>query len=408
MRRAYKVLMAVLLLLCLAGTVQAGILAEVEDIFVRSEIGGYVYAGFEQTERPRVRSAELNGTEVHIQFNTNLVGHGQKAYTLPVEAAARQVTKQAMAYVIKELFELSPAIDKVLVEVWAPVYIDKYGNVEEHHVGSLSMARSTYRKVNWEMASIDIIAGLFAETWTSVTAQRDPGETARQMLRLAWSGEIEEALQYWHPAVDRNLARVFLEAMAEAAAEQGAYVMLAIIDLVSFDVQPIGYDRFIVTPTFSGEPFDDATRLMVQRYEGKCVMLLPGQAFDAEGIVSEEGIVFWRAADRPDPNIDYRTGTLAMLNKDYETLRAYTSQVVPDVFVAESVAEVPDEEEEPLMPLIKAYAATLKQEVTYIDPFTAVLGEKDKRTAMRWEDGMWKMLPPLGLEVVYEDYEEGL
>jgi len=60
------------------------------------------------------------------------------------------------------------------------------------------------------------------------------------------------------------------------------------------------------------------------------------------------------------------------------------------------------------MPLIKAYAATLKQEVTYIDPFTAVLGEKDKRTAMRWEDGMWKMLPPLGLEVVYEDYEEGL
>lgn len=97
-----------------------------------------------------------------------------------------------------------------------------------------------------------------------------------------------------------------------------------------------------------------------------------------------------------------------MLNKDYETLRAYTSQVVPDVFVAESVAEVPDEEEEPLMPLIKAYAATLKQEVTYIDPFTAVLGEKDKRTAMRWEDGMWKMLPPLGLEVVYEDYEEGL
>jgi len=47
--------------------------------------------------------------------------------------------------------------------------------------------------------------------------------------------------------------------------------------------------------------------------------------------------------------------------------------------------------------------------VNYIDPLTAALGgEEGQRTAMRWEDGMWKLLHPIGMEVVYEDYEEGL
>ncbi|MGI6673222.1 MAG: hypothetical protein ACOX53_02630 [Limnochordia bacterium] len=53
--------------------------------------------------------------------------------------------------------------------------------------------------------------------------------------------------------------------------------------------------------------------------------------------------------------------------------------------------------------------ATREEEVNYIDPLTAALGgEEGQRTAMRWEDGMWKLLHPIGMEVVYEDYEEGL
>ena len=110
-------------------------------------------------------------------------------------------------------------------------------------------------------------------TWSDPD-ERDPGETARQMLRLAWAGEIEKALEFWHPAADRALVSACLEAMAEAAAEQGTYVMLSMVDLVSFDAQPIGYDRYIVTPMLNGKLFDNATRLMVQRYGGKCAIPL--------------------------------------------------------------------------------------------------------------------------------------
>lgn len=385
------------------------LIIQAHKIMENSEIGPYVYYGFTETDKPRLRNIEIADDQLFVQLNTNIVYMDTFAYMGPLDTSARFVTKQIAAHFVKDFFDITDHIERVIFEVWAPVYIDKYGNVEECPVGRLSMDRITYNKINWEMASLNIIADLFEEQWNDHIAIRDPGELTRKMLRLSWSGDIQGAMQLWHPAVNTHLLRIFIESMHSGAVNQGSYLLTSIIDLIDFKVKPIGYDRYIVTPKLNDTIFDDATRLMLQKYDDGFVFLLPGSAFDSKGLISKSGADFLQANDRPDPNIAYKTAVLAMLQKDYDTFRQYTSELTPNEFVQESIDSIPEANEEmPLDPL-KLYIMSLDHSVTIVDPFTVVLSkETDQRTAMRWENEMWKMLPPPAMEILFENYREGL
>lgn len=149
------------------------LIIQAHKIMENSEIGPYVYYGFTETDKPRLRNIEIADDQLFVQLNTNIVYMDTFAYMGPLDTSARFVTKQIAAHFVKDFFDITDHIERVIFEVWAPVYIDKYGNVDDVYLGQLEMDKQTYNKVNWDMANIDIITNLLEEVWVEKITLRD-------------------------------------------------------------------------------------------------------------------------------------------------------------------------------------------------------------------------------------------
>ncbi|HHY08785.1 MAG TPA: hypothetical protein GX530_09805 [Corynebacteriales bacterium] len=149
------------------------LMIQAHKIMENSKIGPYVYYGFTETDKPRLRNIEIVDNQLIVQLNTNIVYMDILAYSGPLDSSARLVTKQIAAHFVRDFFNLTDNVERVIFEIWAPIYIDKYGNVDDFCLGKLAMDRQTYNKVNWDMASIDIIANLLESAWIEKITLRD-------------------------------------------------------------------------------------------------------------------------------------------------------------------------------------------------------------------------------------------
>lgn len=235
----------------------------------------------------------------------------------------------------------------------------------------------------------------------------DPTMAVREMLKLYWSGQIDEGLKLWHPGVDQQLARTFAEEMHAAGQQHGSHILADSLNLVKLAATSIGYDRFIVQPEAGGTLFDISLCFMVQRHEDGFVVLLPEKGFAEDGTVLPVGEGFFGIAKKPSPMVGYRTAGLSLMRKDSAAFRASVSKLIPDEVLEAQLADMPDyDPEDPMNAFILAYMASLELPIEVIDPNTVILTIPDGTiTGMRWEDGTWKLLPPEGLALAYQDFE---
>ncbi len=244
---------------------------------------------------------------------------------------------------------------------------------------------------------------------------RDPIELVKTLLKLAWSGQIEDTLELWHPQVAVNsFAKPYSEGMYQSAQQEEASFLLATLDMVDYVTTPIGFDRFIVSIEMGGVQFHDDVRYMVQKTKDGYVLLLPGKAFDKDGNVNYiKGTAIFNATNRPDPQISYEAAMIANLEGDFTTARKYTSSLISDEYIRETLKVSADIRADLSSVAVLAMANKFREKpdtIEIIDPNLAVLHfiNQDTRVALHWEDNMWKMLPLIGLETLYEDHTDGL
>lgn len=240
---------------------------------------------------------------------------------------------------------------------------------------------------------------------------KNPTELVKAFLKLSWSGKIEESVTLWHDGVDPRFTTIISASMYDAVKQRGQALLVASIDLVDYLVVPAGYDRYIVTIHVDGESFGDSNRFLVQKHEEGFVILLPGNMFDSKGnITASESFDLFKISERPAPSDYYQIAMLANMEGDFATLREYTSSLVSDEFVRQSISNVANQNiDRELKLALYAILMTAIESVDIIDPMTIVLNLSGEiRAAMRWEDNMWKMLPEPGLEAAYENYKDGI
>ena len=132
-------------------------------------------------------------------------------------------------------------------------------------------------------------------------------------------------------------------------------------------------------------------------------------AFNETGAINSFGKIMFNTVDRPDPNISYRNAILAILDKDFATLRSYTTKYVSDDYIRRTIEEFSYSEEDHTVQTLKQFTEISSYPVILIDPYTVMLSKsEEEQIVMRWEDGIWKIFPQEALEIVYEDYSEGL
>lgn len=408
-----KLTIALIVLLLLFSQVIAqsndDIYTAVLQVLKEAQIGEFVRIGSSIIEKPRLKETRLDDDILVVSLNSNVIDSDAKAYSLPLSPKIRMSAKESVATFIKDLFEIAPEINEVRVEIWLPIYIDEFGNVDDVLAGELSMDKQTYTKINWKMASLQIVANLLQENWDSQQSDNDPKRIYKEMFSHCWSGNVNEAINHWHPGVYGEILTELLESDAQVALEYGPDLFLFYLELMDLEVYPIGYDRYIIWPTVNGRHLNLDLRLMVHRYAGTYVVLLPGMAFNETGAINSFGKIMFNSVDRPDPNISYRNAILAILDKDFATLRSYTTKYVSDDYIRRTIEEFSYSEEDHTVQTLKQFTEISSYPVILIDPYTVILSKsEEEQIVMRWEDGIWKIFPQEALEIVYEDYSEGL
>lgn len=134
-----------------------------------TEISANVYIGGQANDEHRLRWASLEENVLTVSINADVI-YMAKAYSLTdymikFDGWAKMVTKQIAAYYVRDLFKLDDSILKVVFEIWIPIYVDRYGNIEEQPAGTFYMERDTYDKVVWDNITVQMIADLFEDDW---------------------------------------------------------------------------------------------------------------------------------------------------------------------------------------------------------------------------------------------------
>lgn len=142
----------------------------VKELMDKSTIGANVYVSGERQEEHRLRRATLKDNVLTVSINSDVI-YMSKAYSLTdpmfrFDGWAKKVSKEIAAHYVRELFSLEHSIYEVVFEIWIPVYVGRYGNIEMQLAGVCSMGRSTYEKIIWDNIMISMVADLLEDDWS--------------------------------------------------------------------------------------------------------------------------------------------------------------------------------------------------------------------------------------------------
>lgn len=275
--------------------------------------------------------------------------------------------------------------------------------------GPLALLKDGYEAKD---VAVSIVAGQTVSVVEQLEKEQAHIKKADELVRHLWitvgNNDMILAEALWHPAIPKQNVTMALNSMRKSMEGNGNPELLGTL-FASFDlvVSPMGYDRYVVTPKVDDETLDDPARFMIQKHDESYFLLLPGFAFDSEGIINPLGIEFFGTHDRPDPNLSFQSLLLAMARGDERSVRKYTSKYTTSEVIESlaSASEVVDSSDVAESDLIAAFMR-MTYPVFYIDPQTVIIGEKPgDRRLMVWEDDMWKSLPHEISHKVFSDTE---
>lgn len=119
---------------------------------------------FERQQKSRLRSVSMSEGTLELALNEDLV-NVENAYRGRLTIGAPTQFKSNASKIIRQLFAFYPEADVVKIEVWVPVFVDDYGNIEEREIGTISMDRNTYRQINWDTIRTEMIVEHLNDEW---------------------------------------------------------------------------------------------------------------------------------------------------------------------------------------------------------------------------------------------------